>query len=113
MSHFEGPAPEEPTPVATPAPFAVRPAEAPAAGREESLASFTPSTIELPSDLQQVESDPAKVRIAERQEPEDEAPRPRRVRPTLPFVDDEPLVQVETGESPAPADESTTTAFPR
>ncbi|MDH3438220.1 MAG: Rne/Rng family ribonuclease, partial [Betaproteobacteria bacterium] len=97
-----------------PAPFEVRPAETPPAGREAGLASFTPSIIELPSGLQQVESDPEKVRIAEQQqEPEDEAPRPRRVRPTLPSVDNEPLVQVETGESSAAAEETAITAPPR
>lgn len=113
VPHFETPAPEEPAPVATPAPFEVRPAETSAARREESLASFAPPTIELPSDLQQVESNPEKVRVAEQQEPEDEAPRPRRVRTTLPSVDDEPLVQVETGEPSAPAEENVITAPPR
>lgn len=52
--------------------------------------------IVLPSGLELVETDPEKVRIvASRAEPPP-PPRPPRVRPPLPPVSDEPLVQVET-----------------
>jgi hypothetical protein len=48
------------------------------------------------SDLVQIETDPAKAAAA-RSEPETpSAPRPPRVRPRLPPVADEPLVQIET-----------------
>jgi len=79
----------------------------------EVASSFRPSSIELPSGLQQVESDPEKIRAIEQEEAEDVAPRPRRVRPTPPPVNDEPLVQVETAESSTHAAEATPTAPPR
>lgn len=73
------------------------PAPAPAAG----YAPATPVQIEWPSDLQQVESDPEKVQaILQAQTPaprETAAPRPRRVRPPVEPVKEEPLVQIETG----------------
>jgi len=60
-----------------------------------------PVKIEWPSNLQQVESDPEKVRSLQ-QEPVPEAsePRPRRVRPVAPLVSEEPLVQIETDRRP-------------
>lgn len=57
-----------------------------------------PVKIEWPSDLQQVESDPEKVRTAQQPVADEEmAPRPKRVRQPLVPMDDAPLVQVETG----------------
>jgi ribonuclease E len=94
-----------------PAPFEAQ-TEAPRVSLDV-LPSFTPSNIGFSSDLQQVESDPEKIRAVEQQEPEEVAPRTRRVRPTLPPVDDEPLVQVETGEASERAAESATSAPPR
>lgn len=113
IPHFGASAPEEPTVVSTPAPIESPPVETPDAGRAEGVAPYTPFAIEFPSDLKQVESDPEKIGVAEEQKPEDEAPRPRRVRPTLPSVTDEPLVQIETGKASAPPEESGTDAPPR
>lgn len=67
------------------------------------FAVAAPVKIEWPTDLQQVESDPDKVRAAEDdggQEPA--APRQRRLRQPLPPLNEEPLVQIETGQSDAP-----------
>jgi hypothetical protein len=113
MPLFEAPAPEKPMPVATPVSFEeIDPAEIPPAPQEDK-ASFTPFKVDLPSDLQQVESNPDKVHTAEQQEPEEETSHPRRVRSTPPRVNDEPLVQVETGQSSPPAEESAITTPPR
>jgi hypothetical protein len=59
--------------------------------------------MEWPSDLQQVESNPQKVQAA-RQEVVQEQPaqRPKRVRQASAPVNEEPLVQIETGPSAAP-----------
>jgi ribonuclease E len=60
-------------------------------------APATPVKIEWPADLQQVESDPDKVKATELEAaPESSAPRPKRVRQPLPPVSNEPLVQIET-----------------
>ena len=67
-------------------------------------APAVPIKMEWSSDLQQVESNPEKVRAAEERVVEEEtAPRPKRVRQPLPPVDDVPLVQVETSELEAAA----------
>jgi ribonuclease E len=59
-----------------------------------------PVRIEWPSDLVQVESDPNKVRTMGQQEPEQEpTPRPKRVRQPVQPLDEEPLVQIETGQA--------------
>jgi hypothetical protein len=76
------------------------PREAPAPAAVPSGAGYAPVApvkMDWPSDLQQVESDPAKVSAAQ-QEPsrEQAAPRPRRVRAQAKPVNDEPLVQIET-----------------
>jgi ribonuclease E len=65
-------------------------------------APAAPVKIEWPADLQQVESNPDKIREAQA-EPVSEptAPRPRRVRQPAPQVAEEPLVQIETGASEA------------
>ena len=69
-----------------------------------SFAPAAPVKIEWPSDLQQVESDPEKVRAAQEHVVEEEAvPRPKRVRQPLPPVEDGPLVQIETGPAEAAA----------
>jgi len=63
-------------------------------------APATPVRIEWPSDLQQVESDPEKVKMVEQdvvQEPS--ASRRKRVRQPLAPVKEEPLVQIETGQA--------------
>ena len=90
-------APEEPLPVTAPAPHAMPEG---AASRESQLIAptFVASAVELPSGLEQIESDPEKIRAVSGHAPEEEAERqPRRVRPTVPPVSEEPLVQVETG----------------
>lgn len=59
-----------------------------------------PVRIEWPADLVQVESDPDKIRTVEQQEPEQEpAPRPKRVRQPVQPLNEEPLVQIETGQA--------------
>jgi ribonuclease E len=52
--------------------------------------------IVLPSDLSQVETDPEKMRIAASKIEPPPPPRPPRVRPPLPPISNEPLIQVET-----------------
>ena len=60
-------------------------------------APAAPVKIEWPADLQQVESDPDKVKAVEQEAaPELSAPRPKRVRQSPPPVSNEPLVQIET-----------------
>ena len=65
-------------------------------------APVVPVKIEWPSNLQQVESDPEKIRLVQQQEPVSEAtePRPRRVRQVVQPVSEEPLVQIETDRRP-------------
>jgi hypothetical protein len=78
------------------------PTAAPSVSAAEAAPFRPPLRFELPTELQQVESDPEKVRAAEQHEGKDEESRPRRVRPVAKPLSDEPLVQVETGESSAP-----------
>ena len=52
--------------------------------------------IVLPSDLEQVETDVEKLRIAASKVEPPAPPRPPRVRPPLPPLSNEPLEQVET-----------------
>ena len=52
--------------------------------------------IVLPSDLEQVETDAEKLRIAASKVEPPPPPRPPRVRPPLPPISNEPLEQVET-----------------
>jgi hypothetical protein len=64
------------------------------------FAPAEPVKIEWPSDLKQVESDPAKIQTAQRQVIEEQPmPRPKRVRPGAESVGNEPLVQIETHPS--------------
>jgi hypothetical protein len=64
------------------------------------FAPAEPVKIEWPSDLKQVESDPAKIQTAQRQFIEEQPmPRPKRVRPAVESVGNEPLVQIETQAS--------------
>lgn len=78
-----------------------------AAPSQERLPFSEPSKIELPSGLEQVESNPEKVRAVETQPDVEEELRPKRIRPTLPPPVEEPLVQVETGQSTASGPEET------
>jgi len=50
----------------------------------------------LPNGLDQIETDPEKLRVAASNEVPARAPQPSRVRPPLPQINNEPLVQVET-----------------
>lgn len=64
------------------------------------FAPAEPVKIEWPSDLKQVESDPAKVQTAQRQVIEEQPlPRSKRARPATESVGNEPLVQIETHAS--------------
>jgi ribonuclease E len=73
------------------------PAPADSAYTGPGYAPATPVKIEWPADLQQVESDPDKIRATELEAaPESSASRPKRVRQPLPPVSNEPLVQIET-----------------
>lgn len=78
--------------------FPPAPAAAPEVPSGPGFARADPIKIEWPSDLQQVESDPEKVRAAqEHVVVEETAPRSKRVRQAPPLMDDGPLVQIETG----------------
>ncbi|MBI4195451.1 MAG: Rne/Rng family ribonuclease [Betaproteobacteria bacterium] len=56
-----------------------------------------PLRLEWPADLIQIETDSEKLKAAlARAQEEQPAPRPKRTRPALPPLGDEPLVQVET-----------------
>ena len=59
-------------------------------------AAPAPQKAEWPSDLKQVETDPHKAQAAAVEPAPDAATRPRRRRPVLSAVSNEPLVQVET-----------------
>jgi len=81
----------------------IRHAEAPVAERvvEPLLPSpasrATPATLEpivLPPDLELIETDPEKLNMAASKAEPPQPPRPPRVRPSLPPVSDEPLVQI-------------------
>lgn len=64
------------------------------------FAPAEPVKIEWPSDLKQVESDPAKVQTAQRQVIEEQPlPRSKRARPAAESVGNETLVQIETHAS--------------
>ena len=93
-SHAER-APVVTVPAPTPAERVIEPA-APAPATPVAPAALQP--IVLPPELELVETNPEKVRIvASKPEPEpQQLPRPPRVRPPLPLVSEEPLVQVET-----------------
>jgi hypothetical protein len=76
------------------------PAPAPRAG----IAPAVPVRIEMPADLQQVESDPNKIQAVQQESAQQhQAPRPKRVRPARPQVAEEPLVQIETDRTEAQA----------
>jgi ribonuclease E len=79
-------------------PILEAPSSLPASGA--GYAPAEPVKIDWPSDLQQVESDPDKIRNVQEETVADQpAPRPRRVRPQAPRTSEEPLVQVETDRS--------------
>lgn len=83
-------------------------APSPAAAAGAGYAPAEPVKIDWPSDLQQVESDPDKIKsVQEETVREQPAPRPRRPRPQAPRASDEPLVQIETGSEAQPSGEKT------
>ncbi len=84
-------------------------AEAPApAPKAEPRKAPPPLELDWSSDLEQVESDPRKIKAAQREEsPEAPAPRPKRERVPHPPLIEEPLVQIET-EKRGPAADATT-----
>jgi ribonuclease E len=99
-SVVETPAEAVPVAVAAPTPYT-------SVASEERVVEFAPpplpsvppvarEPIVLPSDLNQVETDPEKLRIAASKVAPPPPPRPPRVRPPLPPISTEPLVQVET-----------------
>jgi len=64
-------------------------------------APAVPVKIDWPPNLQQVESDPEKIRSLQQEPvPQPSEPRPRRVRPVAQPVSEEPLVQIETDRRP-------------
>ena len=94
----------EPAPVAAPV---VEPAPYTSVASEERVVEYAakpvvPSApvalnpIVLPHDLTQIETDPEKLRIAASKVAPPAPPRPPRVRPPLPPISNEPLIQVET-----------------
>lgn len=89
-SSFESEQVREFTPRETAAPVEAKPSGS-------GYAPVVPVKIEWPSDLQQVESNPDKVRVAEQEAVQEQpAPRPKRVRPQQAPVNEVPLVQIET-----------------
>ena len=98
----ETPAPVEQEPAAAPA-YAAPPAyteerviEAPRPMGGIPSAPVALEPIVLPEGLEQVETDPEKVRIAASRVEPPQPPRPPRVRAPLPPISNEPLIQVET-----------------
>ena len=77
------------------------------------FAIAAPVKIEWPAGLEQVESDPDKVRAADREMVQEQPmPRPKRVRSPQAPVIEEPLVQIETGQPESAAPEQTTPTLP-
>ena len=74
----------------------VAPVAAPAAVAVAPSAPVARDPIVLPSDLTQIETDQEKLRLAASRVAPPPQPRPPRVRPPLPPISNEPLVQVET-----------------
>jgi ribonuclease E len=75
------------------------PEAAPAIPSGPGYAPAEPVRIEWPSDLVQVESDPGKIQTVQEQESgQPPAPRPKRVRQAVQPANEEPLVQIETGQ---------------
>jgi ribonuclease E len=109
--HREAPAPEVPLPHAE-TPMVTAPPAAPSAIVAEDAVFRAPFRLELPTDLEQVESDPEKVRAVEEHEAAHEESRPKRVRPAPKPISEEPLVQVETAPSSTPGAATPTTTQP-
>ena len=61
------------------------------------VAPVAPQPLVLPNGLDQIETDAEKLRSAASKVAPPAPPRPPRVRPALPVISKEPLVQVETG----------------
>lgn len=97
-AEFESPVEPAPAPIAhSPAPEVPTPVVEVVAPAAEVFTAPPPlEAIVLPSDLEQVETDANKLRIAGSMIEPLPTPRQRRVLPPLPPVSDEPLVQVET-----------------
>ena len=111
VPHREGSAPEAPF-LPAEAPISTTLPAAPSPGGAEGVAVRPPMRFELPMDLEQVESDPQKVRAAEQHEAADDESRPKRVRPAPTPMGEETLVQVETAQSSAPGATTPTTTQP-
>jgi ribonuclease E len=75
---------------------AATPAVATPAAAVMPAAPIAREPIQLPSDLVQIETDTEKLRLAASKLPPPPAPRAPRVRPPLPPLSNEPLIQVET-----------------
>jgi ribonuclease E len=81
---------------------------APPATTGPGYAPATPVKIDWPSDLQQVESDPDKIKAVQQEAPaQPAASRPRRVRQPATRAPEEPLVQIETGPGESQPGEKT------
>ncbi len=86
----------------------VEPAPYTSVASEERVVEYAPKHIPaapvalepivLPHDLNQIETDPEKLRIAASKVMPPAPPRPPRVRPPLPPISNEPLIQVETSK---------------
>ena len=61
------------------------------------VAPVAPQPLVLPDGLDQIETDTEKLHSAASEAAHAAPPRPPRVRPALPVISNEPLVQVETG----------------
>jgi hypothetical protein len=61
------------------------------------VAPVAPQPLVLPDGLDQIETDTEKLHRAASKVADAAPPRPPRVRPALPVISNEPLVQVETG----------------
>jgi ribonuclease E len=71
------------------------------------VAVAAPVSIEWPSDLQQIESDPQKVSsVQPEMDQQPTTPRPKRVRQTFQPAEEGPLVQIETDSADAAAGDS-------
>ena len=98
---------EAPAVAVAPAPVMASPAPTPApvsAAAPIPVVAPAPLQLDWSSGLTQIETDHSKTQTAHAISAASEvAPRPRRARPVLPAVAEEPLMQVETQRSAPPA----------